>query len=232
MLSKLFGSNVRVKLLRLFVLHTEEAYSAKQIAQDLKLQITSVKKELENLENFGLLKSSENFNNEGEMEDIKNDFVDSIRALGLDRNTNIKQKNRKGVKQLENSNVFYSVNTEFILYEEIKTLLTRSQVLYERDFVKKVSEIGKLKLLILTGIFVNRNESKIDLLIVGKMNKNKLIKLISDLELELGKEVNFTVMENKEFMYRRDITDVFLYDILEGKKVVVIDEIGISQVEY
>ena len=35
-------------------------------------------------------------------------------------------------------------------------------------------------------------------------------------------------MDTKEFKYRRDITDIFLYDILEGKKIVVIDEVKIS----
>jgi hypothetical protein len=35
-------------------------------------------------------------------------------------------------------------------------------------------------------------------------------------------------MDIKEFKYRRDITDVFLYNILEGKKYVVLDELGIS----
>ena len=44
---------------------------------------------------------------------------------------------------------------------------------------------------------------------------------------ELGKELNYTIMGNQEFKYRRDITDVFLYDILEGRKLVVIDEVGL-----
>jgi hypothetical protein len=45
----------------------------------------------------------------------------------------------------------------------------------------------------------------------------------------LGKELNYTIMGNQEFKYRRDITDVFLYDILEGRKLVVIDEAGLYQ---
>ncbi|MBI4779271.1 hypothetical protein HY797_02355, partial [Candidatus Falkowbacteria bacterium] len=48
------------------------------------------------------------------------------------------------------------------------------------------------------------------------------------LEVELGKEINFTVFENQEFKYRRDITDIFLYGILDGRKLVVIDEVGLS----
>ena len=32
-------------------------------------------------------------------------------------------------------------------------------------------------------------------------------------------------MSLKEFKYRKDITDRFLYDILEGEKIVVLNEI-------
>jgi len=63
-------------------------------------------------------------------------------------------------------------------------------------------------------------------LVVGNINKGKLLKLLKDLEKELGREINFTFMETSEFIYRRNLTDVFLYEIMEGKKIVVIDEVG------
>jgi len=65
-------------------------------------------------------------------------------------------------------------------------------------------------------------------LIVGKFNKVKLARLIKELEDGLSKEINFTVFNDREFKYRKDITDVFLYSILEGKKMVIIDKIGLS----
>lgn len=95
---------------------------------------------------------------------------------------------------------------------------------------KKLNSIGKVKLLVLTGIFVNNPNTLIDILIVGKINKIKLIKLIRELEVELGKEINYTVFDYREFKYRRDITDIFLYGILDSRKLVVIDEIGLSWV--
>ena len=57
------------------------------------------------------------------------------------------------------------------------------------------------------------------MLLVGKVNKVKLVKLIKELEFELGREINFTLFNPQEFKYRRDITDIFLYGILEGKKL-------------
>ena len=55
MLEKLFGSKSRVKILKLFLLHPNQSFYIRQLARDLKLQLNSVRRELENLEKFGLL---------------------------------------------------------------------------------------------------------------------------------------------------------------------------------
>jgi hypothetical protein len=120
------------------------------------------------------------------------------------------------------------VNKNFILYEEIKALVIKAQVLYEKDFVEKLHRVGKPKLLILTGYFVGEPEKNVDILIVGRLNKGRLAKLINELEDELNREINYTLLHSNDFQFRRDITDVFLYDILEGNKLVVIDELGMS----
>ena len=96
------------------------------------------------------------------------------------------------------------------------------------DFVEKLKKIGKPKLFILSGFFVNNADAPSDILIVGRFNKLKLQKIIRELEKEFDKELNYTFMDSKEFKYRKDITDVFLFEILEGKKIVVVDEKGVS----
>ncbi len=202
MLGKLFGSNSRVKILKLFLLHPESKFYIRQLARDLKLQVNSVRRELENLEKFGLLVSM------------------------ISRDNNDEQDIELGQSKQERK--YYQVNTDFVLLEEIKALIVRAQILYERDFVEKLQKIGRIKLMILTGIFVNNPNFPVDLLIVGKLNKPKLVCLIKDLEQELGKEINYTVFDSREFRYRRDITDVFLYNILEGKKMIVINEYGLG----
>ncbi|MBI2458983.1 MAG: hypothetical protein HYV53_00330 [Parcubacteria group bacterium] len=204
MLEKLFGSNSRVKILKLFLLNPAEKFYIRQLSRDLKLQLNSVRRELENLEKFGILTS-----------DIKSDM---------------KEEATKGEKEAAGGQEkkYFRANPNFVLFDEIKALIVKAQILYEKDFVRKLNAIGKVKLLILTGIFVNNPNTLIDILIVGKINKIKLVKLIRELEVELGKEINFTVFDSQEFKYRRDITDIFLYGILDSRKLVVIDEVGLS----
>jgi hypothetical protein len=218
MLGKLFGSNTRVKILKLFLLHPESRFYIRQIARGLKLQLNSVRRELENLENFGLLISSY-ATEEDELTETEEYLPDKylINKPGFTKGSKAKQDKK-----------YYQANKDFVLFEEVKALIIKAQILYEKDFVEKLYKAGKPKLLILTGFFINNHNTAVDLLIVGHLKKNRIIKLIKDLEKELGVEINFTFMGLKEFKYRRDITDVFLYDILEGKKIVVIDEMGVS----
>jgi DNA-binding MarR family transcriptional regulator len=220
MLAKLFGSKARVRLLKLFLSKPGEKYYIRQIARDLKLQLNSVRRELENLEKLGLLVSNPAEEAEIEAEVMsREDYIKGIDAV----NKNLKPK-KEVLGKAEKK--YFQVNRNFVLYEEVRALITKAQVLYEKDFVDKLNEAGTAKFLVLTGFFVGLPEMPVDMLYVGRANKPKLLKIIAELELELGRELNFTIMDQKEFRYRRDITDVFLYDILEKKNIVVIDEMG------
>jgi len=222
MLNKLFGSQARVKLLKAFLVRPENKFYIRQLARDLKLQVNSVRRELENLERFGLLTSKDvNFeenDNSPKREDFLVQTIEDIKRV----------KKRKGAGKkavvLKSDKKYFQVNKDFVLFEEIKALILKAQMLYEKDFVEKLYKIGTLKLMILTGFFVANSEAPIDLLIVGRLNKTKLNKTIAEMEAELGREINFTALNVQEFIYRRDITDVFLYGILEGKKITIIDE--------
>lgn len=226
MLGKLFGSTSRVKILKLFILHPSEKYYIRQIARDLSLQLNSVRRELENLENFGILTSKiADISAPTEEASSIEDFLNN----GPDIKNNRKEKEKSEKNNLSKSEKkYYQADTNFVLFNEIKALILKAQVLYEKDFIEKLQSTGAIKLLLLTGFFVNTENSPVDLLLVGRISKDKLLKHIKDLESELDREINFTVMEHKEFKYRRDITDVFLYGILEGKKLIIVDELGLG----
>jgi len=221
MLGKLFGSKTRVKILKLFLSKPGERFYIRQIARDLKLQLNSVRRELENLEQFGLLTSSP-------VDLIKKQPEEEIviQTIGDIKASRIKKKSKKEPPLTKTDKKYFCVNTNFILHEEIKALILKAQVLYEKDFINKISKFGSLKLLILSGFFIHDATAPVDLLIVGKFNKNKLTRLIKELENDLNREINYTIMTFREYKFRRNITDVFLYDILERKNIVVVDEIA------
>ena len=190
MLNQLFGSEARVKILNIFLTKPDGQYYLRGLARDLDLQVNSVKRELLNLENLGLI-------------------------VQVPTSPEVKSKEKK----------YYTVNRDFLLFSEIKSLFIKAQMISTKEFANNVQKICTPKMLILTGFFTGDTESKTDLLIVGKISKDKFIKLIKELEESIGREINYTIMDEKEFFYRQEIFDVFLHKIMTGKKLVISDSL-------
>lgn len=188
MLSQLFGSDARVKILNIFLTKPDGQYYLRQLARDLELQVNSVRRELINLEQMGLI-------------------------IPVTDETQSKEKK------------FYSVSHDFLLFNELKSLFIKAQLLSTKDFVENVQKICTPKLFILTGFFADNSDSKTDLLLVGRINKDKLIKLLKEFEESINREINYTIMDEKEFSYRQEIFDVFLHKILNGKNIVITDNL-------
>lgn len=194
MLEHLFGSKTRVRLLRLFLHHPEEAFFVRELARKTHFQMNAVRRELLNLTKFGCLAESK-------------------------APASAEEKGPSGQRR------YYRLNTDFVLYPELRALLLKSQMLLEQNFVKRVQDMGQVKYLALTGRFVDDASLPTDLLVIGKVNRDRLERLIHDFERELGASVRFTVLTDPEFRYRRQVGDKFIYSILEGKKVVIVDDL-------
>jgi hypothetical protein len=160
-----------------------------------------VRRELNNLEDFGLLSSTGNDSTKND--DLSNDS----KVSGL--------QERK----------YYRVRTDFILYSEIKSLIIKSQILAGESFIEKLKTVGEPQFILLSGLFVNNPSSPTDVLIVAKIKKEHLLKIINDLEFDLGREINFTVMDEEEFKYRQEVADVFLHSVLNSRKIILLDKI-------
>lgn len=208
MLEKLFGSKTRVKVLKIFLLNPDKKFYLRQLSRDLKLQVNSIRRELLSLEDFGLLISSN----------------DSTNSHTLS-NKSDSGKKKTSKEAPSNDKKYYWVNKGFVLFSEIKSLVSKSQILAGESFIISLRSVCDPQFILLSGMFVNSDNSPTDILVVADVEKEKLIKIINELELELGHEVNFTVMDKKEFQYRQEIADVFLHSVLNSKKIVLLDKI-------
>lgn len=201
MLEQLFGSRTRVLLLRLFLDHPGQAYYVREIARLLGTQINSVRRELENLESFGLILPTASGSASG----------------SLSRET-------KG-KESDAQKKYYTMNQDFVLYAELKALFLKARLLIERSLVEKLQKIGRIRYLALTGLFAGLSDWPTDIFLVGQIQKKKMQRLIHYFEKELQHEIKYTVMTKSEFLYRREVTDRFIFNILEHPKIVVIDSL-------
>ncbi|HTK05480.1 MAG TPA: hypothetical protein VL500_07880 [Candidatus Eisenbacteria bacterium] len=180
--------------------NSKDAYFVRELTRKIGAQINAVRNELDNLVEMGLVAAVVDFDDE-------------------DADDKAKGKNRRSVHQRK----YYRINVDSLLYPELRALFMKAQVMLEKDFVRRLTVAGPISYLALTGFFVSEEPSPTDLLIVGKLNRDKLANVIRGFEREVGREVNFTVLTPQEYRYRRDVTDRFLYSILESRKLVVID---------
>jgi len=186
MLEQLFSSKTRVKLLKLFLGDGEDKnYYVRELTRLLNEHLNSIRRELANLEELGLIVSVE-----------------------------------------RDKKKFYSVNKDFTLLSELKALLLKSRDLGEQKIVGQIEKTGKIDLLVLKGKFVGDKESPIDLFIVGNVARSKLEKAISQFQRDSGKELNYTLLGRKEFQDRVELGDRFVFTVLNGRKIVVINKIG------
>ena len=111
---------------------------------------------------------------------------------------------------------------------ELKTLVLNISPLNELKVKEDLKKIGKVRFAILTGIFVSKDNFPIDIFIIGDdINQDLFKEFISELEAEVGKEVNYTLMDTSEFTYRYNIYDRFIRNILSAPNKVLIDELKI-----
>lgn len=111
--------------------------------------------------------------------------------------------------------IFFA-NKEFLFFPELRLLFLKAAPISRQKILQRVKMLGNIKLAVLSGIFINNENSRVDLLLIGdNIKKTKLSRAILWLESEIGKELNYVVLTSEEFRYRIDMYDRFLRDILE-----------------
>ena len=197
MLEHLFGSKTRVKLLRLFLGSPATPFYVRELARKADAQIHAIRRELENLEHLGIIRGSDAGTDVATVED------------------GFRVRMRR----------YYCLDEEFSLVNELRSLILKSQFLLEHEFKRRVRKLGAMRYFALLGMFVGVADAPTDLIIVGQLNRNRLARLMKQFERQIGHTIKYTVLTEREFRYRWDVGDRFLYDIFEGKKISVIDEL-------
>ena len=127
----------------------------------------------------------------------------------------------------------YSLNQNFEFFSELKSLILKASPAEKDSLIKKISALGKIKLAVISGIFLNSDiessaSATADLFIVGdNIDRNKLRNFLKSLEAEIGREIRFGLMDREEFEYRFGMFDRFIRVLLEGPHEKIINRLGI-----
>lgn len=117
------------------------------------------------------------------------------------------------------------VNTQFPFYLELKHLFSKSDIDTQSKSFQKLTGVGEVKLVIISGIFLNFAKSKADMiLVINNVNRAKLKSAMSYLEAEVGREIRFVLMNHEELQYRLNMMDRFLMEFLENSHQEIINK--------
>jgi hypothetical protein len=122
----------------------------------------------------------------------------------------------------------FFINKDFPLFPELRMLVLKAAPANRAILAKRLGAVGRVKLAVLAGVFINSNTSRADILIVGDgIKKTRVSAFMAWLESEIGKELDYIMLTTEEFKYRMDMYDRFLRDILEEPHEKVINKLGI-----
>ena len=110
----------------------------------------------------------------------------------------------------------WTLNPLFKYAGEFDRLLLGAETLDKKTIEENFKKVGRVKLLLVSGIFIKNKDTRIDLLVVGdKMKRSKIEEEIRKLEAEIGIELRYAIFDTKEFIYRLDMYDKLVRDILD-----------------
>lgn len=203
-LGKLFGSDDRVKIMRLFLLNPETPFDASEISERSKTTRGSLRREIKALLRAGFVKPRS--------------FVKEF-----------EKKRGSSVKSMKKRLHGWQLALDFPLLTPVRNLLITAEPLHPDSIVSRFRRAGKLKLVVVAGVFIQDDDSRADILLVGDNLKKRAIEnALRSIEAEIGKELTYACFETPDFVYRLNIYDKFIRDILDYPHEKIYDKLGIA----
>jgi DNA-binding Lrp family transcriptional regulator len=203
-LAKLFGSTTKVRLMRMFLFNEDNAYSFSDIAERTKSQTKECKREINGLLNIGLIKKKQ-----------------------IIKDLNIKKGKKIQIKKIQE--IGYLLDQKFPYLQALKNLLITVSLHADDNLVKKFATVGRIKLFLASGVFIQEWDTRVDLLIVGDdINFTKLDAVIKSIEAEVGREIVYSAFETEDFEYRYGMHDRLIMDIVDFPHATLVDKLGID----
>lgn len=198
--SILFGSQSRVKIMRLFLLNSESTFENTDIVKRSRVKLPMVRKETVLLEKAGLIKKTSFFKE-------------------------IPPKTKKG-KITKKRMPAWRLNNSFELLRPLRNFLINTEPMRKAEIANKFKNVGKIKLLVVSGIFIQNEDSRVDLLVVGdQIKKTAIENALHSVESEVGREVSYAYFSTQEFLYRVGICDKFVRDVLDYSHEKIVDKL-------
>ncbi len=129
-------------------------------------------------------------------------------------------------KRQSSNKIFYTANPSNRYFPEFLSLVSK-EVGIGALIINSAKDLGQIKYAVLSRAFSRGRESSaldVDLFIVGEVNMGVLDGLVKKSQEGLKKEINYTVMAEEEFLFRKRKNDNFISRVLAQSRTMLIGE--------
>ena len=214
-MAKLLGSTNRVKIIRLFLLNPDEVFPFSEIFRRAKTAKQAGRREISLLKNIGFIKP-------------RTIAFDKLRGKPKPRFAKPACRQGRATRGKKKKIQSWKLNESFPLLIGLRNFILDTAPIARQQLLKKLQKTGRVKLVILAGIFGEEESSRVDILVVGDaIRKGALERVIRDIEAEVGKELTYAFFTTQDFLYRLGMYDKFIRDILDYPHEKILDKLGL-----
>lgn len=130
------------------------------------------------------------------------------------------------VREPRANRVYYYLDKSYPYYYDLLRLHVKTSGI-GADLIKNRVKLGKIKFAMLSGKFargVRDNPEEVDLLVVGTVVLPELSLIVKQEEARRKQEINYTVMTEEEFIFRKKRRDPFIAGVIQGSRIMLIGD--------
>jgi predicted nucleotidyltransferase len=164
------------------------------------------------------------FNSENSFYQRQISLLTSQSIRGVQREVEKLQKIGLIEASIQGNRIYYKVNKECPILEELKRILLKSVGIAE-VLKENLNRTPDIRVAFIFGSYARGEESlssDIDLFIVGSITSKELSTVLSRPKKELGREINYVLYPLEEFKKKIRQNDHFLKTVLREKKIFII----------
>lgn len=154
-----------------------------------------------------------------------------VRAVGAEinavRRELAKLENMGLLRKRQSGNrLYYKADTANIYYSELLALVSKETGIGGL-LLQNAKDLGAIKFAVISTAFLRGRQSTVldvDLFIVGEVNLEVLKRIVSTAEKDMSREINYSVMSEEDFTFRKRKNDHFVSKILSQSRTMLIGD--------
>lgn len=201
-LSFVTGSQVRARLLRVFVLNPSEFMSLEHLSKRSGVPIKSVHREVELFEKGGIVKKSKHV-----------------------CSTPVEEEGKKSKKPKKHVEVVWQFNALHEYARALSFFVQEVSPLKPECIVDALKKSGKITTIILSGSFMGDSSRPADLVVAAdSFDERRIEQAVRSLEPLCGREIRYAAFSTLEFRYRMTVQDRLIRDTLDYPHEIIFDK--------